>query len=325
MSAMPADAKKTNDVSNQKNNKSPKGDKQPNKVMKFLNSKNVAPYIFITPFIISFIALTLYPVIQAFIMSFQSILPGQIEFIGMDNYSRIANATFYRALLNTSLYVLFTIAILIPLPIIFAVLLNSKLVKFKNLFRGSLFVPALASVIVSGMVFRLMFGEMDTAAANQFLGWIGINPVEWRYNAWSAMFILVLLATWRWLGVNILYFLAALQNVPKELYEAADIDGATSFKKFWFITLPFLKPITIFVTTISIINGFRMFEEAFVFWGAGSPNNIALTIVGYLYQQGFQQNNLGFGAAVGVVLMIIIFIISFIQLIATGAFKRGDE
>ncbi|SDK19347.1 carbohydrate ABC transporter permease [Sediminibacillus albus] len=299
--------------------------KGPNKFFKFLNSKKVAPYIFVAPFLISFLILSLYPAIQAIIMSFQSILPGQVTFIGLENYARIPNPTFYRALFNTTVYVVMTVAILVAVPILLSAFLNSSLVKFKTFFRASLFVPALASIIVSGMVFRLMFGETDTAAANQFLGWLGIGSVDWRYESWSAMFLLVLLTSWRWMGVNILYFLAALQNVPKELYEAADIDGATAVQKFRFVTLPFLKPVTIFVTTITIINGFRMFEESFVFWEAGSPGNIGLTIVGYLYQQGIQQNNMGFGAAIGVILMLIIFVISFIQLILTGAFKKGDE
>ncbi|XBD02254.1 sugar ABC transporter permease [Pseudalkalibacillus hwajinpoensis] len=296
--------------------------KRPNRFLSFLNSKKVVPYIFITPFILSFLLLTLYPTIKAIIMSFQSVLPGQITFIGLHNYSRVFNPTFYKALSNTSIYVFFTVVILVVMPIILSVLLDSKFVKFKTIFRASLFVPALASTIVAGMVFRLMFGETDTAAANQVLNWIGLSSVDWRYNAWSGMFLMVLLCSWKWMGVNILYFLAALQNVPQDLYEAADIDGATMMQKFRYVTLPFLKPITIFVTTISIINGFRMFEESFVFWEAGSPGNIGLTVVGYLYQQGIQQNDMGFGAAVGVILMLIIFLISFIQLILTGAFKK---
>ncbi|WP_205092500.1 carbohydrate ABC transporter permease [Thalassobacillus pellis] len=298
--------------------------KKPNKIINFLNSKKVVPYVFVTPFILSFLLLSLYPTVKAIIMSFQSVLPGQVTFIGLENYSRVFNPTFMRALYNTSIYVLLTVVILVICPIILSVLLDSKFVKFKTIFRASLFVPALASTIVAGMVFRLMFGETDTAAANQFLGWFGISPVEWRYNAWSGMFLMVLLCSWKWMGVNILYFLAGLQNIPKELYEAAEMDGATIFQKFRFVTLPFLKPVTIFVTTISIINGFRMFEESFVFWEAGSPGNIGLTVVGYLYQQGIQQNDMGFGAAIGVILMLIIFIISFIQLILTGAFKKGD-
>ncbi|MGI8384078.1 carbohydrate ABC transporter permease [Robertmurraya sp. P23] len=298
--------------------------KRQNKLVKILNSKKVVPYIFVSPFILSFLVFSLYPSIKAIIMSFQQVLPGQTTFIGLSNYSRVFNPTFFKALSNTSIYVILTVFILVITPIILAVLLDSKIVKFKTFFRASLFLPALASTIVSGMVFRLMFGETDTAAANQILNWIGLESVDWRYNAWSGMFLMVLLCSWRWMGVNILYFLAALQNVPKELYEAAEIDGASTFKKFIYVTLPFLKPVTIFVTTISVINGFRMFEESFVFWEAGSPGNIGLTVVGYLYQQGIQQNDMGFGAAIGVVLMLIIFVVSFIQLILTGAFKKED-
>ncbi|WP_246586640.1 carbohydrate ABC transporter permease [Cytobacillus gottheilii] len=305
--------------------KTPKTPKQQNKFMKFMNSKKVAPFVFVSPFIISFLLLTLYPAIQAVVMSFQRVLPGERQFIGWSNYERIFNPTFYRALENTTIYVILTVLVLTVLPIIFAVLLDSKIVRFKTLFRASLFIPSLTSVIVAGTIFRMMFGESDAAVANQVLGFLGLEAVDWRYNSWSAMFLMVILCSWRWMGVNILYFLAALQNVPKELYEAAEIDGANVFQKFYYVTLPFLKPITIFVVTISIINGFRMFEESFVFWETSSPGNIGTTVVGYIYQQGIQMNDMGFSAAIGVVLMLIIFVVSFVQLLITGAFKRGDE
>ncbi|MGM7723344.1 carbohydrate ABC transporter permease [uncultured Metabacillus sp.] len=299
--------------------------KSQKKLLSFLNSKKVVPYIFVSPFILSFLIFSLFPSIQAIIMSFQKVLPGQVTFIGLNNYSRVFNPTFYKALSNTTTYVILTVLILTILPIVLAVLLDSKLVKLKTIFRASLFLPALASTIVSGMVFRLMFGETDTAAANQILNFLGFESVDWRYQAWSAMFLMVLLCSWKWMGVNILYFLAGLQNIPKELYEAAEIDGATTFNKFYHVTLPFLKPVTIFVVTISVIHGFRMFEESFVFWEAGSPGNIGLSVVGYLYQQGIQQNDMGFGAAIGVILMLIIFVVSFIQLILTGAFKKEGQ
>ncbi|MFG6150304.1 carbohydrate ABC transporter permease [Halobacillus sp. B23F22_1] len=292
--------------------------------MKILNSKKVVPYIFVSPFLLSFLVLTLYPAIHGIIMSFQSVLPGQVQFIGLENYLRIPNATFYKALGNTTVYVVFTVLILTIVPMILAVMLNSKMVRFKTFFRASLFIPALTSTIVGGMIFRLMFGEQDSAMANQVVNLLGFDSVNWRYSAWSGMLLMVTLSSWRWMGVNILYFLAALQTVPEELYEAADIDGATKFQKFIFITIPQLKPIIIFVSTITIINGFRMFEESFVFWESGSPGNIGLTMVGYIYQQGIQQNDMGFGAAVGVVLMLIIFIVSIIYLIFTGTFKKGD-
>ena len=299
-------------------------DKKPG-ILAFLNSQKVAPYVFISPFLISFLILTLYPTIQAFIMSFQRVLPGNVEFIGLSNYKKIFNPTFFHALQNTTVYVILTVIILVAIPILLAVFLDSKLVRFKTIFRASLFIPSLTSVIVAGTIFRMMFGESDTAVANQVIGFFGLDAIEWRYNSWSAMFLMVLLASWRWMGVNILYFLAALQNVPKELYEAAEIDGANVFQKFISVTLPFLKPITIFVVTISIINGFRMFEESFVFWETSSPGNIGLSVIGYIYQEGIQQNDLAFGAAIGIVLMLIIFVVSFIQLILTGAFKRSDE
>ncbi|MFZ4452827.1 carbohydrate ABC transporter permease [Salibacterium aidingense] len=289
---------------------------------RFLTSKKIAPYVFVTPFIISFLALFLYPMIQAFNMSFQQVLPGQVTYVGLSNYERLLNPTFYRALTNTSIYVIFTVLILVVLPVLLAVFLNSSLVKFRNFFKAALFVPALTSVIVAGVIFRMIFGETDAAIANEFIGLFGLDPVDWQYGSISGMFLMVILCCWRWMGVNILYFLAGLQNVSEELYEAADIDGASAFQKLWYVTIPSLKPVIIFVSTISIINGFRMFEESYVFWQGSSPGNIGLTVVGYIYQEGVSQNDLGFGAAIGVVLMLIIFIVSILQLKFVGAFKE---
>lgn len=296
--------------------------KKENKLVKFLNSKKVVPYILVLPFILSFSVLTLYPAIQAVVMSFQRILPGQVEFIGLANYRRLMNPVFYRAFRNTLLYTFFTLLVLIPVPMILAVFLNSKIVKFKTILRSALFIPSLTSVVVAGLIFRLIFAESGASIANQFIGLFGIDPIVWTTQSWSAIFLMVLLASWRWMGVNVLYFLAGLQSIPDEMYESADIDGANVFDKFRHITVPFLKSVTIFVTTISIIGGFRVFEESYVFWEASSPGNIATTLVSYLYQQGIQRNDMGFGAAVGVVVLIIIFLVSLIYLILTGAFKK---
>ena len=258
-------------------------------------------------------------------MSFQNILPGQVTFIGMNNYVRAFNSpTFYIALKNSTIYMILTVVILVIVPIILAVILDSNLTKFKTLFRSGLFIPSLTSVVVAGIIFRMIFSESDTAIANQVIGFFGLDPVNWRNTGWSAMFLMVLLASWRWMGVNILYFLAGLQNIPNELYESAEIDGANVFQKFIHITIPFLKPIATFVITISIIGGFRVFEESFVFWETSSPGNIGLTLVSFLYQQGIHQNDMGYGAAVGVIVLIVVFIVSLINLVLTGAFKRSD-
>ncbi|MCM3739999.1 sugar ABC transporter permease [Oceanobacillus luteolus] len=308
-----------------KNRKEPPPVKKRKRAKSFLNSKQVVPYVFVSPFIISFLILTLYPTIQAFVMSFQRILPGQVTFIGFQNYERIFNPAFFKALANTTIYTVATVAILVLVPMILATLLDSKLVRFKTIFRSALFIPSLTSVVVAGIIFRLFFAESGGSIANQIVGVFGIDPISWQYTGWSGMLLMVLIASWRWMGVNVLYFLAGLQNISKELYESADIDGANVFQKFRYITLPSLKPIIIFVTTISIIGGFRVFEESYVLWQGNSPGNIGLTLVGYLYEQGIQQNDMGFGAAIGVIVLLIIFIVSILYLLITGGFKRGDE
>ncbi|MBU8684631.1 sugar ABC transporter permease [Bacillus haynesii] len=292
------------------------------KIRRLLYSAKAAPYIFTAPFVLSFCIFFLYPLISVVIMSFQSILPGEVRFIGTENYKALNNPTFYTALFNTVKYTFWTLLILIPVPLILAVFLDSKLVKFKNVFKSALFIPALTSTIVAGIIFRLIFGEMDTSLANSILAKLGASPYNWLNNEHTGMFLMVMLASWRWMGINVLYFLAGLQNVPKELYEAAEIDGAGTFKKFYHITLPFLKPVSVYVLTISIIGGFRMFEESYVLWQNNSPGNIGLTMVGYIYQQGLAYNNMGYGSALGIVLLIIIFICSLISLKLSGSFKK---
>jgi arabinosaccharide transport system permease protein len=292
---------------------------------KFLYSSKVAPYIFVLPFLISFSVFFLYPIISTILMSFQDILgPGQNEFIGFKNYTNLLNVHFYTAIWNSVCYTFWTLVVLIPMPVILAVFLNSKSLPFKKFFRASLFMPALTSVVVAGIVFRLIFGETPGAPLNTLLSFFGFQPIEWLRTVSVAMPILVVLATWRWTGINIIYFLSGLQNIPKELYESSEIDGAGIFDKFFYITVPLLKPVIIYVLTISIYGGFAMFTESYVFWSNHSPANAGLTIVGYLYQQGFEQNNFGFASATGIVLLLIVLILNLIQLRFFGLFKKGD-
>jgi arabinosaccharide transport system permease protein len=256
-------------------------------------------------------------------MSFQEVLPGQVTFIGLDNYKELWNPTFFKAMQNSSVYTALTLLVLIPLPLLLAVFLNSKLMVAKNFFRSVIFIPALTSVVVAGIIFRLIFGGQEGALLNSIIGVFGIEPKNWLNNAGLSMFALVVLATWKWMGINLLYFLAGLQNIPKELYEAADVDGATTWRKFIHVTVPLLKPITIYVFTISIYGGYSMFAESYMLWGNNnSPNNMGLTIVGYLYRNGIEQNNLGFGSAVGITLLVVTLIITLIQLSLSGMFKK---
>lgn len=290
-----------------------------------LYSQNIAPYFFVFPFLISFVIFFAYPVVSTVIMSFQEVLPGQVTFIGLENYKELWNPTFLKAIRNSMVYTILTLIILIPLPLVLAVFLNSKVMFAKNMFRSITFIPALTSVVVAGIIFRLIFGQQEGALLNSILGSFGIEPIAWLNKASTSMFTLVVLATWKWMGINILYFLAGLQNIPRELYESAEVDGASTWRKFVHITLPLLKPISIYVFTISIYGGLSMFAESYMLYGSNkSPNNIGLTIVGYLYQKGIEQNNLGFGSAVGIVLLLITLIITFIQLKFFGMFKKEE-
>ncbi len=289
----------------------------------FFNQK-AAPYLFIMPFCITFLIFFAYPIGSSIVMSFQKIVPGSETFIGFRNYEKLfSDPIFFQAVGNSIVYTLMTLAVLIPVPMFIAVLLNNRLIKGKNLFRSALFIPALTSVVIAGTIFRLIFTELPNGVMNQIVGIFGAEPIKWVKTLWPSRIGLLLLATWRWTGVNVLYYLAGLQNIPHELYESADIDGANFWGKFTRITMPMLKPVTVYVLTISIFGGMAMFAESYVFFmNNNSPNNIGLTIVGYLYRNGIEQANFGYANAIGIVLLIFIMVVNVIQLIANGVFKK---
>lgn len=259
-------------------------------------------------------------------MSFQRIAGFEdVSFIGWENYQRLNNEHFANALMTTSNYTFWTILVLIPVPLILAVLLNNKAIKFKGFFKSAYFLPALTSVVVAGIFFRYSFGEMPTALMNQIIGWFGMKPLVWLQLKVPAMFALVILCTWRWLGVNIIYFLSGLQGISVELYEAAEIDGANAWDKFCHITLPCLKPVIIYVITISVYGGFAMFAESFILWLRGFPGDIGMTIVAYIYQMGFYNFDMGFASAIGITLFLIVLVVNLLQLTIFGLFKRDGN
>jgi arabinosaccharide transport system permease protein len=289
----------------------------------FHSSMRRAPYVFVLPFIVSVIVFYLYPIASTVVMSFQDVVPGETRFIGTDNYTRMFAADFTKALSNSFIYTVITIAILIPVPVLLAVLLNSERRKLNSVYRAALFIPSLVSVVVAGTIFRLMFAQSRRAVVNTLVVALGGKAIDWVLGgATSAMFLMVIIAVWRWTGVNIVYFLSGLQVIPNELYEAGEIDGARPLQRLRYITLPLLKPTIVFVTTISIFGGFAMFEESYIFWQGQSPNNVGLTMVGLIYKKGFQTGSMGLASAIGIVLMVVIFIVSVIALRFFGFFKR---
>ncbi len=292
-------------------------------VGKIFYSTRIAPYVFILPFLIIFSIFFLYPAITSIVMSFHDVQSfDHWEFTGLANYKKLNNIHFFNALRTSTIYTVLTILILIPVPMIIATFLNSKVMIAKNFFRSVVFLPALVSVVVAGVAFRLVFGNTEVAFVNSILIRLGFEPVSWMLNHKTGMFLMVLLGTWRWAGVNMIYFMSGLQAIPVELYESASIDGAGVFRKFFGITLPLLKPIAVYVLTISIYGGYAMFTESYVFWNESMPGDIGMTIVRYMYQEGLLRNRLGVGAAVGVTLLGIVFVINIIQLRMFGLFRK---
>jgi len=292
----------------------------------FIYNKKAAPYVFILPFILVFLIFFVSPMINTIIMSFQTVLPGSRKFVGLDNYTKLlGDKVFLLALWNSFKYMVWTLILLIPIPMVLACIINSKLMVGREFFKASLYLPALTSVAVAGIVFRFSFGEQATSLMNQLVALFGMDPYKWLKNGTTGFIVLLILACWRWTGVNMLYFLSGLKNIPAELYESADIDGASIWQKFRYVTIPQLKPTTIYVLTISIYAGLAMFIESYmVFNGNNSPNNIGLTIVGYLYRQGIEKNSMGYASAVGLVLFLIGMAINLIQLKLNGTFKKED-
>ena len=293
-----------------------------------LYSQNIAPYVFILPFIITFLVFFLYPFINTIKMSFQNITAEGTTWIGFKNYTDMfSNKTFYTAVKNSLRYMVLTCALLIPFPLLFAYMLNSKTMRGAGIFKTIYFMPVLSSVVVAGIIFRMMFSELDGALMNEVLVALGSEPIIWLKGEWTAMFAMVLLCCWRWTGMNILYYMAGLKSIPAELYEAAEIDGANATQRFWHVAWPLLKPTSVYVLTISIYAGLAMFTESYmVFGGNNSPKNYGLTIVGYLYRYGFEKvDKFGFASAVGLVLLAGAMIITVIQLFLTGTIGRKEE
>lgn len=297
-------------------------------IKKFVYSQKVAPYVFVLPFILIFLVFWFFPLVNSFVMSFQDRMLGQDpKWIGEANYSKLlTDKVFLTSIKNSIVYMLGTLVLLIPFPMLFAVMINSKLMMGREFFKSSFFLPALTSVAVAGTIFRLTFGEMEGSLMNSFLGLFGVEPIKFLKDGNWSMAALLILACWRWTGVNMLYYLSGLKSIDNEYYEAASIDGASAWQKFRTITMPLLKPTTVYVTTISVYAGLAMFTESLMmFNGNKSPQNIGLTIVGYLYRQGIEQNKLGYAGAVGIVLLVIAMVINLTQLKFSGMFKKEED
>jgi ABC-type sugar transport system permease subunit len=275
--------------------------------------KKWAPYIFVAPFLVFFALFFLNPVIGAVRMSLYEFKGlNATRFIGIENYiNLLKDPRFLKALLNSTYFAVAWFVVLIPLSLMLAVAINSIGKKIGSFFQVSYYTPSVVSLVVVAIVFRLIY-DRDFGLANLMLSWIGVKPLSWLEQPNLALGSIIILSAWRYLGVDILYFLAGLKAIPNEMFESASIDGANKLQTFIYITLPLLKPISAFVVVITIIGSYQLFTEPFLLTGGG-PGDATLTPALYLYRTGFSFLRMGYAASMGLLLGGIIFGLSFLQ------------
>src|SRR6185503_1125803 len=284
------------------------------KVRSFVFSSKLAPYVFVAPFLLIFIVFRVVPTIYAVVISMNKFEgTDDLGFTGLLNYQKIfSNPALGKAFNNTIFYTLGTLLILIPVPLILAVLLDSGRVVKQTVFRVALFLPALTSLVVVSVIFRIVLS--NAGLLNVALSEVGLGSNAWLETQSLAVPSMIIVAAWRWTGINIIYFSSGLVNVPRDLYEAAALDGASPWRTFRSITLPMIQPTVLFVLVLSIIGGFQLFVEPYLLWPFGnSPGNGGLSVALLIYKTAFNNFNFGQASAMGVLLALVILVVSVIQ------------
>jgi multiple sugar transport system permease protein len=257
-----------------------------------------------------------------------NIRSGPINFVGLDNYARILSAPLFQtAIKNTLYYALIWVPLTMFIGLFLAVIVNQK-IHGRSFFRAAFYFPAIASS--AAITILWLFLVSPDGLFNEIRGALGLNPIftffgftpnqDWMGNYHTAMNSIIILNAWTTSGTFMLFYLASLQSIPYEVYEAAEIDGASSWQVFWKITFPLLRPGHFFVATVGVIGALQLFDQAYIAGGVdGGPVNSLMTIVLYLYNQLFKQLNPGYAAAVGIVLFVIIFGLTLLQRRIFGA------
>jgi cellobiose transport system permease protein len=268
-----------------------------------------APYVYVAPFFALFLAFGLFPLIYTAWISLHSYRLGStMKWIGLENYVWLfSNEKFYNALWKTITIGIISTVPQLMLALALAHLLNYKL-RGRTFFRVSMIMPYATSVAASALVFAQIFGR-DAGVVNWMLGLIGVDAIDWRNGDWTAQIAIAVIVTWRWTGYNALIYLAGMQSISKDLYEAATLDGASKWQQFRHVTLPGLRPTILFTIVVSTIGASQLFGEPLIF-GGGTPDGGAVnqyqTLGLFMYQQGWTFSALGRAAAVAWVTFILI-------------------
>jgi cellobiose transport system permease protein len=289
-----------------------------------------SPYLLIAPFFIVFGTFGLYPMVRTLWMSLHDWdllnLYAPQPFVGLDNYvALLSDDYFWNALRNT--FAMFLIATIpqLMLALWLAAMLNRPL-RARTFFRMSILVPNVTSVAAVGIVFGTLF-QRDFGVINWALGLVGLDPVDWRNEQWAAWGAIATMVDWRWTGYNALIFLAGMQAIPRDLYEAAAIDGASRWRQFWTVTLPMLRPTLTFAVILSTIGGIQLFTEPLIFAGniLGGNTRQFQTVAMYMFEKGIDNpDTAGYGAAVAWAIFVVIIVISLLNFLLVRRAVRGE-
>ncbi|MBD2081648.1 sugar ABC transporter permease [Leptolyngbya sp. FACHB-17] len=283
--------------------------------MKQKSREALSGYAFMTPAIVILGVFLALPVIYAIVLSFYRVqLLGEVDFrfAGLRNFIRIQDdERVWIALANTVQYVALVVPTQTILALVLALLLNAK-IRGRSWFRVAFFLPTVTSSAVLTLIFMWIYNS--NGLLNNFLDAVGLPTYNWLGDPQVALKGIMLMNIWATAPLFMVIYLAALQDIPESLYEAASIDGATTWEKFWCITLPFLKPVTFFVITIGIIGTFQLFDQSYIFSnGSGGPDNATLTIVLLIYQYAFNRLDMGYALALTLILTLVIMLATLIQ------------
>ncbi|APX06050.1 carbohydrate ABC transporter permease [Vibrio campbellii] len=282
----------------------------------------ITGYLFLAPWIVYFAVFLIYPFFLSFESSFLSVnilMPENTKFIGLTNWiTVVTDFLFWKSLFNVVFNQVIFVSLSFVIGLGLALLLNE--IKFlSSLFRTIMFIPVVTSITVAMIIFDFVSGPsgpiQNTMVSSNLLS----EPVFWKFEEWLPMPIIAVFSAWKWFGVQMIIFLGGIASIDKSLFEAADIDGASWWRKTKKITLPMIMPQIIFVMTMNIINGLQMFIEVFMNFDLnGGPYQSALTPVLYLYQTGFEQMKMGEASTIGLMLACVIYLLTMMQLKITS-------
>jgi lactose/L-arabinose transport system permease protein len=294
--------------------------------LSFEKSLNIYGWIFISMAVILLIVFLFYPIVYSLYLSTMS-SKGMVQtFVGLNNYVKIfKDEMFIKALKNNFIFLFIQVPIMLLLALILASILNDKTIKFRGVFRTGIFLPAVTSLVAYTILFKMMF-SLDGFINRGLMKLNIINePIPWLMDPFWAKVTVILAMTWRWTGYNMVFYLSGLQNVPDDLYEAAEIDGASKIQQFFHITIPMLKPIIVFTTIMSTIGTLQLFDEPMNLSQGGvtastiGPGNSLLTLSVYIYNLCFKyMPNFGYAATISYVIVFIVAILTIIQFKVAG-------